>query len=845
MSDATLSRFVGLLPRVGACALAVLVALVGGATAVFLETPYAPLLVAALFPGVALLFRPVAALYIVFFIKFLPHGIIDGDLQSALANLALLVAVGAWLIAAVGERRLVRVPLALTLLCAVALLHYVSLIWAPDPYLARSEMVQWVLMLFMVVTALNVIQTPAALTGFMAVIAASGWVLVLSGLYTVAAGGYAAGDRLQVFEANPNGYGIALIASLAGVIYLAITPGRYRALAVALSFAYIPLAGLLIVFTGSRGGLLSLAQILAVFLLFRPTRPWGLVALVLSLVAVLAMPDLFASITNRLIDPAESQSGDRDLLWRASGDLIADHPWGVGVGYGPTALYDYILRYTPNYATRPRLPSHNPILEIGIDTGLLGILFYSATLIVAIWSFRRAYRQAVTAGSTALLPYFVVVGAVLAGYATSWIKSGGVYFDDMFGRQLTLLLIPTAAPFFASATRRLREPGQERAAPIPAGRAAAGQPEPTPIAIVIGQLGQGGSERQLYAFLANCDRAAWRPLVFVSGELGHWAQPIRDLGIPVTLLTGNVLRKLWQFRAACDAARVRHVFSWSSYTNAYALMLVGLGGRRVGSFRNRLFADLPERRRRLWAWLSLAGIDTVVCNSRVTFKAMQRLVGRRKTVVFAPNSVEPPADIAASRAAWRARLGVADDEVLVVGVGRLTPQKNFGRFIETIALARAEAPVRAVIAGDDLGCRAALEAQAEAAGLAPDALRLLGPVPDGRELLCAADIFLLTSDHEGTPNVLLEAMAAGVPSVCTTTSNAAELMADGVEGSVVAPRAELLAAAVCALANDQSLRARVGAAATRVAWQYWPQPIAERLWELCREERRSFLQPGK
>ena len=56
-----------------------------------------------------------------------------------------------------------------------------------------------------------------------------------------------------------------------------------------------------------------------------------------------------------------------------------------------------------------------------------------------------------------------------------------------------------------------------------------------------------------------------------------------------------------------------------------------------------------------------------------------------------PNSVQAPADPAGSRTRWRRELGVGEDEFLVVGVGRLTPQKNFGRFIETVALARRSA----------------------------------------------------------------------------------------------------------------------------------------------------------
>lgn len=359
-------------------------------------------------------------------------------------------------------------------------------------------------------------------------------------------------------------------------------------------------------------------------------------------------------------------------------------------------------------------------------------------------------------------------------------------------------------------------------------------PAPRTIAVVIGQLTQGGSERQLYQFLAHCDRTRWRPLVYVSGELGYWERPIRELDIPVTLLRGGQLAKLRQLRAACQEASVRHFFSWSSYTNGYALALRGLGARRVGSFRNYLFADLPERRRRLWVWLSLAGISTAVCNSRPTYEGLRRRMAGRKEIVFVPNGVEPPANPTGSRARWRAELGIGAGETLVVGVGRLTPQKNFGRFIETVALASKGAQLRAVVAGEDFGCREELERRRDAAGLAPGALRFIGTVPDARELICAADIFLLTSDYEGTPNVVLEAMAAGVPAVCTATANAGDLLTDGAEGFIVAPEAAALAEKLGLLAADPALRERLGSAAARRAHQhYHPHPTAQRLWALC------------
>ena len=107
-------------------------------------------------------------------------------------------------------------------------------------------------------------------------------------------------------------------------------------------------------------------------------------------------------------------------------------------------------------------------------------------------------------------------------------------------------------------------------------------------------------------------------------------------------------------------------------------------------------------------------------------------------------------------------------------------------------------------------------------------------MPDARELICAADIFLLTSDYEGMPNVVLEAMAAGRPCVATRINGVGELIEDGATGFTAARDASELARHVSRLVADPDLRRRVGEAARRaVGRTRSPIEIARRLWSLC------------
>jgi glycosyltransferase involved in cell wall biosynthesis len=360
---------------------------------------------------------------------------------------------------------------------------------------------------------------------------------------------------------------------------------------------------------------------------------------------------------------------------------------------------------------------------------------------------------------------------------------------------------------------------------------------PQPIAVLIGQLESGGgSERQLYMFLANCDRTRWAPVVYVSGILGFWVGPIRKLGIPVVLLRGNPLAKMWQFRSACVTQNAKCFFSWSSYTNIYGLALIGRGGIRcVGSFRNALFTDLPARFRWLWSWTSMASVSTIVCNSSETKTQLASRQGSRKKIVYVPNAVEifAPEQVRAWREQWRARLGLRDDTVLVLGVGRLAPQKNYARFIDVIARVNRQLPVRCVIAGRDQGCLAELQSQVERLGL-QDEVQVLGHVPNAHELMCAADIFLLSSDHEGMPNVVLEAMAAGVPCVSTRVNSIGGLIQHGVTGFIAAHSVDDLAQHAVRLAADAGLRRAVGVRArAAIERGYRQEQILRQLWALC------------
>ncbi|HSI97256.1 MAG TPA: glycosyltransferase, partial [Gaiellaceae bacterium] len=165
----------------------------------------------------------------------------------------------------------------------------------------------------------------------------------------------------------------------------------------------------------------------------------------------------------------------------------------------------------------------------------------------------------------------------------------------------------------------------------------------------------------------------------------------------------------------------------------------------------------------------------------------------------------------------RERLGLADTDVAVLGIGRFVHWKGFDDLIEAVALARSTSPeIRLVFVGDgDL--REDLRTRVRGAGL-DQHVSFVGMASreEVPEYLAAADVVAVPSVHyggyvDGLPNVALEAMAAARPVVATRVGGLPQVVRDGENGLLVDERDPVgLARAIEALAADGELRRKMG-----------------------------------
>jgi glycosyltransferase involved in cell wall biosynthesis len=145
---------------------------------------------------------------------------------------------------------------------------------------------------------------------------------------------------------------------------------------------------------------------------------------------------------------------------------------------------------------------------------------------------------------------------------------------------------------------------------------------------------------------------------------------------------------------------------------------------------------------------------------------------------------------------------------IVVAAGRLSPEKGFGVLLTAARRVVERDPSLGFVLFGDGALRATLARQIQTAGLREHVI-LAGFRTDLDYLLPCCDLVVLPSFTEGLPNVILEAFAAGLPVVATAVGGTPEIVADGVNGYLVAPGddATLARRILDALASEEERQA--------------------------------------
>ncbi|MEK9967989.1 MAG: glycosyltransferase, partial [Ferrovibrio sp.] len=373
------------------------------------------------------------------------------------------------------------------------------------------------------------------------------------------------------------------------------------------------------------------------------------------------------------------------------------------------------------------------------------------------------------------------------------------------------------------------------------------QADSTSVTFLIADLAMGGAQRVLSLIAGDLARRGFRvtvvtlarePLVvrlpesvtLVRLDLANTSKGI------LSSLYWN-LRRILAVRQALLRTRSHTVVSLIGTTNILAVLAsLKAPWRLVISERND-----PNRQSLGRGWDRLRRIcyrhaDLVTTNSAVIRDGMAQWIPTAKLALLR-NPLPPQA--------FPALVPQHSRQQVILAVGRLHPQKGFDILLRAFARLHTEMPSwRLVFAGTG-PLETKLRSQAEDLGIS-QAVDWLGHVENLTPVYARSAIFALPSRHEGTPNALLEAMAAGCTCIVSDTSGGAlELIAHSENGLIVRSEDPMaLGEALGTLCADGDLRDRLGQNARKTAERHNLDSVTQEWLHLLRLPQTAGFAPG-
>lgn len=379
----------------------------------------------------------------------------------------------------------------------------------------------------------------------------------------------------------------------------------------------------------------------------------------------------------------------------------------------------------------------------------------------------------------------------------------------------------------------------------------------------IGAMHGGGSERQLVSLLRNLDRQRFEPflyLVYRSGPL----LPLIPEDVPVAAFAERVRTPRLYLPGRMHRLRVRdysrflqEVRADVSYDRTFLMTLISAAGaQQIGVPNVSTIVTNPETgfapvagrfqwlKRRLLHRLYNQSACVLAVSDGARQAAIRFYGIQPDRIRTLPNGVDTALLLLQAQQPvpdpwWTAAPAGC---LKIVTAGRLNEHKGFHLLIDAVAelkQQRPARPLRLAILGEG-SWRARLEAQIAARGLTAE-VRLPGFQPEAAAWYRGADVFVLPSLIEGMPNVLLEAMALGVPVISTDCpSGPREILQSGQLGRLIpVASAPALTAALLEFADQPAAASQLAEAAVTAVHSTHSIAAA------CRRLEQIFIEVAK
>lgn len=360
---------------------------------------------------------------------------------------------------------------------------------------------------------------------------------------------------------------------------------------------------------------------------------------------------------------------------------------------------------------------------------------------------------------------------------------------------------------------------------------------------VLASLALGGAESQLTSMLEAVDghpdglRAT--VLTLTTNHDPSLVHRLAAIGVPVA----TVDRAATSFPAFFTALvrwfrRARPVLVHtvlSGSTGTWGRLAARLAGVRVIIHSERSLAPRRTRMQMVFEPLAHSFTTRFFTNARAIAERLEGEGVSPGRIRVLRNGVDL-ARFTSRTAPLRTEWGVDADAFVVGALGSLRPIKRPDLLLDAVALLPIAERPDLVVFGGDGPLLPTLRARVADDPWSRDHVRFLGQVGDVPRFLAALDVLALSSDTEGLPNAIIEAMAAGVPCVATRVSDVPDLVTDN--GWVVTPgdASELARALAAMRALDADERSAMGLRGrVRAESEYSLDVAAKRFWDAHRE----------
>ncbi len=365
------------------------------------------------------------------------------------------------------------------------------------------------------------------------------------------------------------------------------------------------------------------------------------------------------------------------------------------------------------------------------------------------------------------------------------------------------------------------------------------------VGLVCDYLAIGGQERAILNVLKGMNLSRFEPFVYAFRG-GALAAEVKALGIPLTLgsqknplswvqgWTEQDQREKTQYSEQLSVALRRDridavlIFAWPDGIEAALRAEVPVLIERLDG--PSLLAKVPDK----------SVFDKVICQS-ATIRAT--LLERADEFGLSTDRIEliyPGIDLERfdprryDKASERSKLGLCRGEIVIGYIGRLNAGKNVELLMRAVAKIPTNYPgqaFRLLIMGPDDGALASLQALQTKYPLLQERVLFLEPCENVAPVMAALDVFAMTSNSEGIPTVILEAMAMGLPIVATDVGSIHEVIKQN--GMLVpAPVPEAVASCLRELLKQRQLRERMARKSLQISKRFGLRAAINRYEEL-------------